>query len=71
MLNTFIWGSKRHRISHSVMRLPRNKRSLGIPDITIYHEAAQLANLQILNTEEKTDWMHMEFCNLNTSPGGK
>lgn len=64
LLNRFIWDNKRHRISHKIMRLSRNKGSIGIPDIPLYYEAAQLANvLRILNTDSRTDWMLMEFDN--------
>lgn len=66
ILNKFIWGNKRHRISHKTMRLPRCRGSLGVPDIQLYFEAAQLANVFcILSSEVHTDWMNMEFDNLN------
>lgn len=64
LLNKFIWDYKRHRISHKIMRLPRNRGSIGIPDIQLYYEAAQLANvLRILNMTSNTDWMRIEFDN--------
>lgn len=47
------------------MRLPQNRGSVGIPEIQLYHKTAQLANiLCILTMELKTDWMTMEFDNL-------
>lgn len=66
MLNTFIWSNRRHRILHKTMRLSRNRGSVGVPDIRLYFEAAQLANvLRILSSDLKTDWMSMEFDNPN------
>lgn len=49
---------QRHRISHEIFQLPKNKGSLGIPDIQLYFEAAQLTNtLCMLTTNETPDWM--------------
>lgn len=62
MLNKFIWSYRRHRISQKILRVSRNKGSVGVPDIHLYHEAAQLANaLRILVMDAKTDWMLLEF----------
>lgn len=65
-LNNFIWSNKRHRISHAIMRMSRNRGSLGIPDLALYYEAAQLANIMCaLNSTVDKEWMRMEFFNHN------
>lgn len=46
------------------MRLPCNRGSVGVPDLQLYYEAAQLANvLRMLSTDEMPDWMLMGLNN--------
>lgn len=62
MLNKFIWSYKRQCILHKIMRLPCNRGGVGVPDIQLYFEAVQLANvLRMLNTMAIPDWMDIEL----------
>lgn len=58
LVNNFIWGQKRHRIAHTTLRIPHHKGGLGIPDITLYYDAANLTMAyRILTSETEMNWM--------------
>lgn len=46
------------------MRVPQNRGGLGISDLPLYYEAAQLTSiLRVLKSPVEADWMCMEFLN--------
>lgn len=61
LFNSFIWNNTRHRTAHRILRVQQNKGSLGIPDVKIYYEAANLATaLRLMTTSVDIPWLMME-----------
>lgn len=64
LLSNFIWSQKQNRIAHKIIRILYHKDSLGIPDVKLYYEAANLMTvLRLLNSTAETHWMKIEAMN--------
>lgn len=57
----FIWNGKLHRIPFNIMRKHSREGGLGIPDLEKYYQAANLANITLILTQQnEVDWNVIE-----------
>lgn len=62
MLMQFIWHGGRARLSYRVLRLPKAKGGLALPDFKLYYKATQLRVIPVWSTRKSDKhWLHMEW----------
>lgn len=49
ILNTFVWGSSRHKLSWQTLKHPIHLGGTALPDLALYYIASQLSHLYYLN----------------------
>lgn len=53
LFNNFVRAGKYHRISFRILRQSIKKGSMGVPDVKLYYETANLANIdRMLNCSD-------------------
>lgn len=61
LFTKFIWQKGRARLSFSILRRPRSKGGVGLPDVELYYKAAQLRILtEWFRRDSKKQWFHMD-----------
>lgn len=53
ILNTFIWGSSRHKLPWRVLKCPTDLCGAAVPDLFTYYVASQLSHFFYINHEDK------------------
>lgn len=68
--NDFIWDKKQHRISFKIMRQAVKSGGMGIPNLRLYHEGANLATITRLTDQTtSSDRTKVELNFLKTMTG--
>lgn len=53
ILNTFVWGSSKHKLSWQTLKRPVTLGGSALPDLALYYKASQLSHIYYLNGHDK------------------
>lgn len=57
----FVWGDKGHSFSKEILFHLKKQGGLGLPNLWLYYQAAQLAQFYIIYSKgQKPDWVFLE-----------